>query len=303
MVPTGHPSPFRTVSHLRSLALSALLLGTAALPACSRRPDDATDPRLGAFAPADELAQLASRFRQYPDYTISLAGVHKVRKDVGAGPVDIYMHSYRTVWETPAGMQSDTTAWTRIRFKQYNQELDQQNVALASRRNGQQVPAGAPMEMAYVGNDRYGHWRQGRDGDSFWEFYGKYAMMSHLLGAGSPRVIHRTEYVTYRRDPVEYRRAHSPGASAAAAPAGFEGRVRGAMNRPVAGRGGSSAPASSGTGFNSGYRPARASGTSSGGTYTPSRAYTPSGSYSPPSTRTSSWGSRSRSGGFGRRRH
>jgi len=33
-----------------------------------------------------------------------------------------------------------------------------------------------------VGNETYGHWRQNEQGDSFWEFYGKYAMLSSLLG-------------------------------------------------------------------------------------------------------------------------
>ena len=40
-----------------------------------------------------------------------------------------------------------------------------------------------PPAYHYVDNPRYGHWQRRSDGSQFWEFYGKYAMFSHLMGA------------------------------------------------------------------------------------------------------------------------
>ena len=33
-----------------------------------------------------------------------------------------------------------------------------------------------------IGNPNYGQWQQSSNGDSFWEFYGKYALLANLLG-------------------------------------------------------------------------------------------------------------------------
>ena len=54
-----------------------------------------------------------------------------------------------------------------------------------------------PPGYQYVGNDRYGQWRQDRSGGSFWEFYGRYALLSHVIG-GFGRPIYRNDWNSYR---------------------------------------------------------------------------------------------------------
>jgi len=49
----------------------------------------------------------------------------------------------------------------------------------------------------YVGNSQYGQWRTGSDGSSFWEFYGKYAMMSSIFNMMS-YPARRSYYDDYR---------------------------------------------------------------------------------------------------------
>ena len=56
----------------------------------------------------------------------------------------------------------------------------------------------SPPGYQYIGNKRYGRWRQDSHGNSFWEFYGKYAFFSHLFG-GFTRPIYRNDWNDYRR--------------------------------------------------------------------------------------------------------
>lgn len=44
------------------------------------------------------------------------------------------------------------------------------------------VKTATPQGMAYVGNTRYGRWRTGSDGLSFWEFYGMYSLLNNVIG-------------------------------------------------------------------------------------------------------------------------
>jgi hypothetical protein len=71
---------------------------------------------------------------------------------------------------------------------------------IASKTDGvvSKIPA-PPGYNNYVGNEKYGQWRTGNDGTSFWEFYGQYAFMSNMLGlAGS--LINRNGYYDYRNN-------------------------------------------------------------------------------------------------------
>ena len=54
-----------------------------------------------------------------------------------------------------------------------------------------------PPGYQYVGNERYGQWRDDRSGGSFWEFYGRYALLSYVIG-GFGRPIYRTDWNAYR---------------------------------------------------------------------------------------------------------
>lgn len=70
--------------------------------------------------------------------------------------------------------------------------------AEASSQLGQSENMGPGNQM--VGNPHYGRWRADSSGNSFWAFYGRYAMMSHLFGGG-----YRTYYGSWSsRRPYSY---------------------------------------------------------------------------------------------------
>ncbi len=58
------------------------------------------------------------------------------------------------------------------------------------------VKTAAPQGMAYVGNPRYGRWITGKDGLSFWEFYGMYSLLNNLIGMR----YSRPDYDMWNRD-------------------------------------------------------------------------------------------------------
>ncbi len=60
------------------------------------------------------------------------------------------------------------------------------------------VKTATPQGMAYVGNPRYGRWVTGRDGLSFWEFYGMYSLMNNLIGMRYSRPDYDMWYRDYR---------------------------------------------------------------------------------------------------------
>lgn len=71
--------------------------------------------------------------------------------------------------------------------------------------------ASPPGYSNYVGNPQYGHWVN-RGGNSFWEFYGKYALMSSLFNmAAFP--VRRSYYDTYRDDYFGRRPYYGPSGS------------------------------------------------------------------------------------------
>ncbi len=70
---------------------------------------------------------------------------------------------------------------------------------IASKKDGKVSKEVAPAGFSnYVGNEKYGQWKQRSDGSSFWEFYGKYAMMTTLFSALTGPMIYRSHYMDYR---------------------------------------------------------------------------------------------------------
>ncbi len=93
---------------------------------------------------------------------------------------------------------TETTDWidvSRQFFDKYEPMLGM--VVLSRGEQGKVDTANYPPGYQYVGNQRYGSWRTDSNGGSFWEFYGKYALFSHLLGS-SRRPLYRSDYDLYR---------------------------------------------------------------------------------------------------------
>ena len=122
-----------------------------------------------------------------------------------------YFHKYRILTgtgdTTQAQFEERVTDWIEVPTSYYRQNENYLGMTLASKLPGQNPNRTAiPPGYQYVGDQRYGRWRQDDRGNSFWEFYGKYALFRDLLfGSGTPglfgggRRIFVDDYQSYRR--------------------------------------------------------------------------------------------------------
>jgi hypothetical protein len=92
-----------------------------------------------------------------------------------------YKHQYQIIIEQPDTILEKKTDWKLVSEAFFSQHINDMGMEIASKKNGkltkQAVPAGYNH---YVGNEKYGHWVE-KDGSSFWEFYGKYALISSVF--------------------------------------------------------------------------------------------------------------------------
>lgn len=119
---------------------------------------------------------------------------------------DIYKHKYKVVtMEKAAGdsvytPKSHITDWYDVDQPFFDQHVNDMGMEIASKTNGvvkkQVAPAGYSQ---YVGNSEYGQWKTDNSGNSFWEFYGKYAMMRSLFGMTFYQPVYRSYYTDYSR--------------------------------------------------------------------------------------------------------
>ena len=119
---------------------------------------------------------------------------------------DIYRQKYQIITPKKDGeIDVKETGWKDVSSKFFQANVNNMGMEIASKVDGKlsktAVPAGYSQ---YVGNSQYGQWSN-RGGSSFWEFYGKYAMMSSLFNMMSP--INRGSYDDYSRN---YRNTNRP---------------------------------------------------------------------------------------------
>ena len=110
-----------------------------------------------------------------------------------------YLHQYRIILSVSAdSLNESITPWKRIGRQVFSQYIKDMGMEIASRdEKGTLSKSVAPPGFNnYVGNSRYGQWREHR-GSSFWEFYGRYALLSTMFGTmGMP--AHRSYYRDWR---------------------------------------------------------------------------------------------------------
>ncbi len=104
-----------------------------------------------------------------------------------------YYHKYRVVKDKDGYI----TEWMKVTEKYYKKNAQFLGMSLVTRKDNVFEKAVAPPGYAYVGDSRYGSWRNDSRGGSFWEFYGKYRLFSDLVG-GWYRPIYRHDYNSYR---------------------------------------------------------------------------------------------------------
>ena len=114
-----------------------------------------------------------------------------------------FSKSYYHKYLISQGEQTYTTDWLEVPQDYYQKNENYLGMTLLSKKDGKYDTSVGPPGYNFVGDEKYGTWQRDSSGNSFWEFYGKYALISHLLGGSR---IFRTDYNTYR----DYRQQGRP---------------------------------------------------------------------------------------------
>ncbi|MFQ5707510.1 MAG: hypothetical protein ACE5HO_08695 [bacterium] len=154
---------------------------------------------LVACASASPLDGIKRQLRSYPEYSVILQDM----KEEGNFFKDYY-HRYKVVYaekssdaENPT-YQETVTDWYKVSKREFEKYANYLGMVLVSKSaDGKVADVQYPPGYQYVGDSRYGNWRRDDRGNSFWEFYGKYAFFSHMFGMFG-RPIYRSDWDTYR---------------------------------------------------------------------------------------------------------
>ncbi len=110
-----------------------------------------------------------------------------------------YLHQYLVIKEQKEIITRSNSGWVEVSEQFYKANKANMGMVMASKGEAgklNKTPT-PPGYSNYVGNSRYGHWRERSNGSSFWEFYGKYAMLSSIFNM-THRPIYRSSYRDYR---------------------------------------------------------------------------------------------------------
>lgn len=150
-------------------------------------------------AAGNPLDRLQRELDRYPEYSVILADM----REEGTFSTD-YLHQYRVTTGQREGGSDDLVFaesirdWERVGRNTYSRYQPYLGMVILSKGpDGNVDQSEHPPGYQYVGNDRYGQWRGDGRGGSFWEFYGRYALISHMIG-GFGRPIYRNDWNTYR---------------------------------------------------------------------------------------------------------
>lgn len=118
--------------------------------------------------------------------------------DVEGSFVKTYKHQYKVISLQDETPQEETTQWYEVseQFFMINENNMGMEIAAKSDDGKVSKTASPPGYSNYVGNPQYGQWNNS-GGSSFWEFYGKYAMMSSLFNMMT-YPAYRSHYTDYR---------------------------------------------------------------------------------------------------------
>jgi hypothetical protein len=96
---------------------------------------------------------------------------------------EVYFHKY--ILEEKG--ETTQTDWERVDESFYDANLEYLGMAILAKPYGvfeqDRVIQATPPGMAYVGNAKYGEWKKDNTGNSFWSWYGKYALFSMLFNS------------------------------------------------------------------------------------------------------------------------
>lgn len=116
--------------------------------------------------------------------------------DVEGSFFKTYKHQYKIITEPNGEPKEEISDWFEVTKEFFFKHENDLGMELASKDSAGKVhkqvsPAGFSN---YVGNPKYGQWVQG-SGGSFWEFYGKYALISSMFNMfDRPRYGYYNDY-------------------------------------------------------------------------------------------------------------
>ena len=150
--------------------------------------------------PVDELIR---DMNDIPNFSIILFDMEFEENTFGS---DVYRQKYQIITTKKDGeIDIKETGWEKVSETYFQANLNNMGMEIASKVDGKLSKTAAPAGYSqFVGNSKYGQWTN-RGGSSFWEFYGKYAMMSSLFNLMTP--VSRGYYNDYSSN---YRNTNRP---------------------------------------------------------------------------------------------
>jgi len=95
--------------------------------------------------------------------------------------IEKYYHKYIIL----KGDQKEETDWVEVSEADFDEYYDELGQEIVSKPYGvfedEKLESSAPAGMSLVGNPAYGQWQKDNSGNSFWVFYGKYALFRDLF--------------------------------------------------------------------------------------------------------------------------
>ncbi len=148
-----------------------------------------------ACQPRDPVLQLQKKLDRFPEYAIILNDM----RHEGNFFTD-YFHQYKVIVnenKDVAAHEQVLSDWQRVSTGFYRKHANNLGMVLAAKTvGGEKSNIPQPPGYQYIGNQQYGRWVE-RDGTSFWEFYGKYALISSVFSMmHSP--FYRHDYHVFR---------------------------------------------------------------------------------------------------------
>lgn len=154
------------------------------------------------------VEELMVSLHEVPNYSIMLYDM-----DFEEGLTsNVFKHRYQVVTNINDSIETDVTDWKEVTESFFEKHEKDLGMEIASKKDGKIKREVAPAGFReYVGNERYGHWQQRSDGSRFWEFYGKYAMLSSVFHMMRPTPY--SHWYDYDRHYRSYGRPYYGGGS------------------------------------------------------------------------------------------
>ena len=154
--------------------------------------------QFGCGGSRDPVDVLKRQLNRYPEYAVT---VEDLRVEEGFSP-DFFLRfkiltasGQRLAGKDTLMYKEQLTPWEEVSEHVFARYENYVGMVVASKdKDGRQTGAGEayPAGYQYVGNSQYGSW----GGGGFWQFYGQYAMMQHMMGGFR---VNQNDYGDYRR--------------------------------------------------------------------------------------------------------